>query len=128
MDQLLPWRAPGLGTLCYPGLLILCKGFCSAGFVPCLLNGAEISLPTERLSILSTQCHRASSDTRFEKHPARESDSFFSGACQISISHVIVLAKAVAVCDLMALNHLPFIHPSHSFANLLTIEYPSVSV
>ena len=38
VDQLLPWRAPGLGTLCYPQLSILCKWFCSAGFVPRLFE------------------------------------------------------------------------------------------
>ena len=33
-----------------------------------------------------------------------------------------MLAKAMAVRDLMALNHSPFIHPSHCFANLLITE------
>ena len=36
----------------------------------------------------------------------------------------LVLAKAMAVRDLMALNHSRFIHPSHCFANLLTTESP----
>ena len=34
----------------------------------------------------------------------------------------LVLAKAMAVRDLVALNHSPFIHPSHCFANLLITE------
>ena len=34
VDQLLPWRAPGLGTLCYPEL----SSGCSAGFVPHLFE------------------------------------------------------------------------------------------
>ena len=38
VDQLLPWWAPGLGTLCYPQLRILCKWFCSTGFIPRLFK------------------------------------------------------------------------------------------
>ena len=107
------WEAPRLRALSF---LILCIVQLDLYFV--LLNGAEISLPTECLYCL---CNTAELPViLFLKHSSQREGVISGTTCRISITRAIVLAKAVAVGDLLALNRLPFIHPSHSFVLQMT--------
>ena len=78
-------------------------------------------------SVLSMRCSRASSDTLLHYQPARESESFCSGASGLDLSIDSVLVKAWPFAIKLAFNSESLIcPPKPSFTKLLTTDNPSV--